>query len=261
MRPDTVVLVHGMHLTPAVWEGWVHRYTAAGYRVLAPAWPGLEVGVAALRGDPTPLAEQTVDRVLDHYTRIIEELDRPPIIIGHCYGGTFTQLLLDRGLGAAGVALGTAPTRGMRWLPWSTIRTHLPALRHGRTPVMPTYAQMRYTLTNTMPDDESAAVYHRHAVPPAPKLVLDRALAELSPRSPYTVRYARSGRAPLLFVAGTADNQSPPSVVRANARRYRRAGHRVDYLEFEGRCHFSLGQEGWTEIADAALAWARDRTG
>ncbi|MFI9811183.1 alpha/beta hydrolase [Saccharothrix variisporea] len=259
MRPDTIVLIHGMHLTPLAWEGWVHRYTAAGYRVLAPAWPGLEVGVAALRGDPTPLAEQTVAGVVDHYARIIAELDRPPIVVGHCYGGTFTQLLLDRGLGAAGVALGTAPTRGMTWLPWSTIRTHLPALRH-RTPVMPTYAQMRYTLTNTMPEDEAAAVYRRHTIPPAPRLVLDRALAELTPKSPYAVRYHRPDRPPLLFVAGTEDNQSPPSVVRANARRYHRAGLPADYLEFPGRCHFSLGQEGWTDIADAILDWARART-
>jgi predicted alpha/beta hydrolase len=39
--------------------------------------------------------------------QIIRGLDRPPIIIGHSFGGLFTQLLLDCGLGAAGVAIGT----------------------------------------------------------------------------------------------------------------------------------------------------------
>ena len=259
-RPDTIVLIHGLHLTPLSWEGWVHRYTAAGYRVIAPAWPGLEVGVAALRSDPAPLARQTVEEIVEHYARIIDGLSRPPIIMGHCYGGTFTQLLLDRGLGAAGVALGTAPTKGVVGLPWSTIRAHLHVLRHPAMPAMPSRRQLRYTLTNTLPDDEAEAVYRRQAVPPAPRLVLDRAVAELRQRSPYSVGYARSGRPPLLFVAGGADNQSPPKLVRANVRRYRRAGYAADYLEFPDRCHFSLGQDGWTEIADASLAWAEEQT-
>jgi pimeloyl-ACP methyl ester carboxylesterase len=252
MGPDTILLIHGLHLTPLVWESWVHRYTAAGYRVLTPPWPGLEVGVAALRDDPAPLAEQTVTGIVDHYARIIADLDRPPIIVGHCFGGTFMQLLVDRGLGAAGIGLGSAPPRGVVRLPWSTFRAHLPALR--RRPVMPTPGQLRYTLTNTMPEDESAAVYRRHAVPPAPRIVFDRAVADLTPGSPYTVSFGRT-RAPLLFVAGGADHQSPPSLVKANARRYDRA----DYVEFPGRCHFSLGQEGWTEIADTVLAWAREQ--
>jgi alpha-beta hydrolase superfamily lysophospholipase len=256
-QPDTIVLIHGLHLTPLSWEGWVHRYTAAGYRVIAPAWPGLEVGVAALRSDPEPLARQTVEGVVEHYSRIIAGLSRPPIVMGHCYGGTFTQLLLDRGLGAAGVALGAAPTKGVVGLPWSTIRSHLHVLRHPTLPEMPSRRQLRYTLTNALPDDEAEAVYRRQAVPPAPRLVIDRAVADLRRQSPYTVGHAR--RLPLLFVAGGADHQSPPQLIRASARSYQRAGHAVDYLEFPNRCHFSLGQEGWTEIADAALAWAESR--
>jgi hypothetical protein len=32
------------------------------------------------------------------------------------------------------------------------------------------------------------------------------------------------------------------------------------YLEFPGRCHFTLGQDGWTDIADHILTWAIDHT-
>ncbi|HEX9608390.1 MAG TPA: alpha/beta hydrolase, partial [Gemmatimonadaceae bacterium] len=38
----TIVLIHGLWLTPRSWEGWIDRYRKAGYNVLAPSWPGLE---------------------------------------------------------------------------------------------------------------------------------------------------------------------------------------------------------------------------
>jgi pimeloyl-ACP methyl ester carboxylesterase len=39
----TVVLIHGLWMTPRSWEDWAARYEEAGHRVPAPAWPGLEV--------------------------------------------------------------------------------------------------------------------------------------------------------------------------------------------------------------------------
>jgi len=38
----TIVLIHGLWLTPLSWEGWKQRFESKGYTVLAPAWPGLE---------------------------------------------------------------------------------------------------------------------------------------------------------------------------------------------------------------------------
>jgi alpha-beta hydrolase superfamily lysophospholipase len=257
-RPDTIVLIHGLHLTPLSWEGWIHRYTAAGFRVLAPAWPGMEGGVEALRRDPTPIAAQTAHQVVEHLTRVVAELDRPPVIIGHCYGGAFTQVLLDRGLGAAGVALGATPTRGVFPPPWTTIRSSLPDLRDGAVALTP--RQFHYAFTNTIPDDHAAAIYQRYAVPASGRVVSSRALAELIPRSAYAINYRRPDRAPLLLVAGGADRQSPPAGLRANARKYHRSAAVTQYVEFPDRCHFTLGQDGWTDLADHILTWAITHT-
>jgi hypothetical protein len=30
----------------------------------------------------------------------------------------------------------------------------------------------------------------------------------------------------------------------------------TEYKEFPGRSHFAVGQDGWEEVADHALAWA-----
>jgi len=75
--PDTIVLVHGFWVTPRSWEKWIERYEAKGYRVIAPAYPGLEVEVEALREDPSPIEALTVPAIVEHYEGIIGELDSP----------------------------------------------------------------------------------------------------------------------------------------------------------------------------------------
>ena len=59
--PDTIVLIHGLWVTPRSWEHWIEHYERRGFRVLAPAYPGLEVEVEALNADPAPIEELTVD--------------------------------------------------------------------------------------------------------------------------------------------------------------------------------------------------------
>ena len=105
--PQTIVLIHGLWMTPRSWEQWVDRYSSRGHRVLAPAWPGMEADVEELRRDPSPMTKLDITKVVDHYDGIIRGLDSPPIVMGHSAGGLFVQLLLDRGLASAGVGVGS----------------------------------------------------------------------------------------------------------------------------------------------------------
>ena len=61
--PDTIVLIHGFWVTPRSWEHWIEHYEAAGFTVLAPAYPGFEVEVEALNANPTPIEDLTVPAV------------------------------------------------------------------------------------------------------------------------------------------------------------------------------------------------------
>lgn len=89
-------------MTPRSWEHWVPYYEARGYRVITPGYPGFDIEVEALRQNPDIIANLTVPETVDHVAGVIEALDTAPIIIGHSFGGTLTQLLLARGLGSAG---------------------------------------------------------------------------------------------------------------------------------------------------------------
>jgi hypothetical protein len=57
--PDTIVLIHGLWVTPRSWEHWLEHYENKGYRVLALAYPGFEVEVEAVNSATSPLQSST----------------------------------------------------------------------------------------------------------------------------------------------------------------------------------------------------------
>jgi len=128
-QPDTIVLVHGFWVTPRSWEHWIDYYESKGFQVLAPGYPGFEVEVEELRADPQIIVDLTVPKIIGHLEGVLGGLDSKPIIIGHSAGGAFTQVLLDRGYGAAGVALNSAPTEGVRVVPPSQVKSTFPVLK------------------------------------------------------------------------------------------------------------------------------------
>jgi pimeloyl-ACP methyl ester carboxylesterase len=256
----TIVLIHGLWLTPRSWEGWIDRFQKAGYNVIAPPWPGLEGEVEAIRKDPSPLKRLKLKTVVDHYERVIRKLDSPPIIMGHSFGGLITQMLIDRGLGAAGILVDSAQTAGVAVLPFSTIRAGFPILGNpfsysGTTPLSP--SQFNYAFTNELSPAESKKVYDRYSIPAANSILWDAALALLNPNASSKVDYANSSRAPLLFIAGGNDHVVPPAINKSNVRKYVKKSSAVtDYREFPNRTHHTVGQKGWEEVADFALQWA-----
>jgi pimeloyl-ACP methyl ester carboxylesterase len=255
-----IVLIHGLWMTPRSWEHWVARYESRGYRVLTPAYPGFEVEVEALREDPSPIERVTVGGTLAHLEGVLAELTTPPILMGHSFGGLLVQLLLDRGYGAAGVAIDSVPAEGVRVVPLSQIRASFPVLgnpanRHKAVPFTP--GQFHYAFTNTLSEEDSLKAYERYHVAAPGAWVWDGVLANLTPgHQDSYVDFSNGSRAPLLFIAGGEDHIMPPSVNRSNAKHYDKSGAVTDYEEFPGRSHFTVGQPGWEAVADHALSWA-----
>jgi len=259
-RPDTVVLVHGLWMTPRSWAHWVRHYEAKGLTVLTPGYPGFDIEVEALRADPDIIAKLTVPETVDHIAAVIEKVETPPIIIGHSFGGTLTQLLLARGLGSAAVAINSAPTEGVRVTPLSQVKSLFPALKNPANrhrAVGFTAEEFHYAFANTLSAEESRAVWERYAIPAPGNWVWEYGLfANFKPGHQDTwVDYA-ADRAPLLFIAGSEDHIMPPSVNKSNAKHYERSPAVTDYYEFEGRDHWTCAAPGWEAVADHALGWA-----
>lgn len=86
-------------------------FEQAGYRVLAPGWPGDEETVELARANPDSVADKGIDDVADHFAAIIGGLDASPILIGHSFGGMIAEKLLGQDRGVAAIAIDAAQIR------------------------------------------------------------------------------------------------------------------------------------------------------
>jgi pimeloyl-ACP methyl ester carboxylesterase len=256
---NVIVFLHGAWVTPLCWEHFVPYFEKKGYRTLAPPWPGKEAAIDHQRRAPSPmLGGLGIREIVEHYESVIRRLPESPVLVGHSFGGLFVQILLDRGLGSAGVAIDSAPPAGIfsfyptafrslgrvltTWMGWKRI------LR------MP-FSDFRYAFLNTVPSDRQQPVYDRYVVPETGRVFFQAALSFASPNSPARVDFANPGRPPLLLIAGGSDHIVPPQINRANYRKYHSPSAKTDFKEFPGRGHWILAEDGWEQVAGHIADW------
>ena len=260
MNVTTIVLINGLWMTALSWERWAKHYSDKGYWVIAPNWPGMDGDVEQLRRDPSSFANLKLTDVVDHYEQITRELETPPIIIGYGLGGLVTQILLDRGWGAAGVAIASAPVKGIARLPLAVLKLAFSVLgsSHSNKSASLTVEQFHRAFANSLTETESLDAFKRYVVPAPNRVLLQTAFANFISHTPATVNFRNDTRAPLLLVAAGRDRVVPRSLVKANFELYRESKAETDYKEYPEQTHFTLLQE--TEVADYVLGWALCRS-
>jgi alpha-beta hydrolase superfamily lysophospholipase len=260
MNVTTIVLIKGLWTTALSWEHWVKHYSDKGYCVIAANWPAMEGDIQQLRRDPSSFATLGLSDVVDHYEQIIRDLESPPIIIGYGFGGLVTQILLDRGWGAAGVAIASAPVKGIARLPLSVLKLAFSVLgkSHSNKTASLTAEQFHRAFANSLTETESLDAFKRYVVPAPYRVLVQTAFANFISHTTATVNFRNGTRAPLLLIAGGKDRVTPSSLVKANFELYRESKAETDYKEYPDQAHFTFLQQ--TKIADYVLGWALYRS-
>lgn len=253
-----LMLIHGAWLSSRSWENFADYFRKRGFAVSAPEWPRKQGDVEELRADADELKGLGITEIVDHYEQQIRALDQPPVLIGHSFGGLIVELLLDRGLGRAGVALSPAPPKGILVLPFSSLKAAAPALAHPSRwhgIVTLTLEEFTYGFVNTFSPEEAAAAYERYAVPETGQIFYEAGFANFHLNPPTEVHFKNAERAPLLIVGAEKDQTVPASLSKKQYEKYERSDAETEYLEFEGRPHLLMAAEGWEEVAAAIDSW------
>lgn len=257
MKSQTILFIHGAHVNGKSWDRFIPFFEAKGYTCIAPDWPHADRPVPALRDAPAPeLGKLGIEEIVAHYARIIRAMESPPILIGHSFGGLFVQLLLDQGLGAAGVALNPAPPKGVFPTP-AAIKANLAPLLaplQGKSVVYMSEQEFAEYFANGIPGAERAHAYQEYVVPTPARIFVQSATAPF--HSVTAIDYRRATRAPLLITAGGNDQQVPAGMNRANYKLYQpSSGAKVEFKEFPARSHTLMMEPGWEEVAETIAAW------
>jgi len=255
----TIVFIHGNFVTRRCWDGWVDRFERRGHTCLAIAYPGRDEPVERLRQKPSDpfLGTLTIEQVVDHHVRLIRALGEKPIVVGHSFGGLLTQLMVQRDLAAAAVAIDSVPPQGVVPLSWPFFKSTFPVINpfvSASRPYLMSFKHFQYAFVNDLPLAEQRAAYEAHVVPESRRLArggLSRAAR---------IDFARP-HAPLLLIAGEKDQIMPASLNRKNHGRYRRSPSVTELKQFARRGHYSIiAGPGWEDVADYAIEWANRTT-
>jgi pimeloyl-ACP methyl ester carboxylesterase len=255
-----VVFIHGLWLLPSSWDRWGEFFKKAGYAPLAPDWPDDPETVEQARANPDVFAKKTLKQIGDHTAEVIGGLTKKPAVMGHSTGGLLAQLIADRGLSAATVAIDPGPFRGVLPLPVSALRSAGPVLKNplnrGRAVTL-TLDQFKYGWATALGDDEAKQLYHTYHVAASGAALMQMANANVNPFTEAKLDPKNPDRGPLLIIDGEKDHTVPWAIANASYKRQKRNPAVTEIRQIPNRGHSLTIDSGWQEVAQTALDFVK----
>lgn len=252
-----ICFVQGDWLAPVIWENFERHFKACGYICHVMPLPDQDDrGWYRILHDKT--AQSTsIQRLVDFYALQIVALPSPPILIGHAFGGLVVQLLLDRGIGLAGVAI--APQPPQRVFP------HLGSLLQ----VFTAKSEQLNGICFLQMTETQFLRYVAHPMKPiTDKPPFNKILCKIPKKLMIATAFGLGSRllfnrerGPLLLISGGEDRLITSSVILANYYHQRRSLAPTDYFSFPGYGHLLMMQPGWEQVADQIIEWLQQQLG
>ena len=254
IKTKNIVFVTGAFVNSSSWDEWQSYFQAKGYTTTAPPWPfknGTSDELRKKQPNDRDLAALTLTEVIDSYVKVVKSFPEKPIVIGHSLGGLMTQIIVNRDLAAAGVAIHPVPPLGVFPYEFSFLKAGWKALglfSSLKKTYLMSFKDWQYAFVNGMPLKEQQEAYDKYTIPES------KTVARGGLTSAAKVDFKKS-HPPLLITSGSEDTIIPAHLNIRNYNRYVKNDSVLNYKEFPGRNHFVLGQPTWKEDADYILEW------
>jgi pimeloyl-ACP methyl ester carboxylesterase len=255
-----VVFIHGLWLLASGWDNWAAVFEQAGYAAVTPVWPDDPETVEQARANPGVFAGKTLGQIADHTAEVIARLDKKPAVMGHSTGGLLCQMIADRGLSAATVAIDPGPFRGVLPLPLSALKSAAPVLKNPlnrRKAITLTLDQFKYGWANALSDEEATILYETHHVAAPGVALMQMANANLNPFTEAKLDPKNPARGPLLIIDGEVDHTVPWAIAEASYKKQSRNTAVTEIVKVPNRGHSLTIDSGWREVCDTALAFVK----
>lgn len=254
----TILFITGAFVSHHNWDAWIAYFKKLGYDAIAPPWPeknGTAAELRELQPNDTNLALLTLKEVIDHYAFIASRFSEKPIIIGHSLGGLITQILVNRGLAKAAVAIHSVPPQGIFPYEFTFLRSTWKVLglfSSSKKTYLMSFKDFQYAFVNGMPLAEQKSAYEAYAIPES-KTVARGGLTNAA-----AVDFSKK-HVPLLITAGMRDHIIPAHLSIRNYNKYKKNGSVLNYHETNSN-HSVLTATGWENEADYVANWLENNT-
>jgi pimeloyl-ACP methyl ester carboxylesterase len=255
-----VVFIHGLWVLGSSWDNWAQLFEENGYAAVQPIWPDDPDTVEEARANPEVMAGKTLNQIAEHTAEVIGELDKKPAVMGHSTGGLMAQLVADRGLSAATVAIDPGPFRGVLPVPVAALRSALPVLKNplnrGRAVTL-TLDQFKYGWANALSDDEAKQLHDEYHVPAPGAPLMQMVNANVNPFTEAKLDPGNPERGPLLIINGEVDHTVPWAIANASYKKQSKNEAPTEIKKIPNRGHSLTIDSGWREVAETALEFVK----
>jgi pimeloyl-ACP methyl ester carboxylesterase len=249
----SIVFITGTFIGTNCWDEWKTYFESKGYDCIVPAWPYKDAPPEELRNrHPDPaIASNRLAGLTDYFAEVINELPGIPVIIGHSIGGLVVQLLLQRGLGSAGVAIHSFPPAGINTFKFSFVKAVWEAMAFfttARETYLVSFQKWKRSFANGMSCDLQKELYYKYAIPESKGIIRDafKCTEKINFNKPH---------APLLFTSGCRDRLIPASLNYVNYKNYKKGNSITGYKKFKTHGHLVFDTPAWEEEAGFIFSW------
>src|SRR5688572_17380937 len=167
-----VVFITGAFVIHHCWDEWQKYFQSKGYNTVAPPWPFKDAETAEELRNRQPndidLARLTMDELVDSYIKVVQSFPEKQIVIGHSFGGLITQIIVNRGLAVAGVAIHPAPPQWVIPYEFSFLKggwKSLGVFTSTDETYLMSFEDWQYAFVNELPIEVQQSAYDKLAVP------------------------------------------------------------------------------------------------
>jgi len=246
-RHPPLVFVHGAFAGAWCWqEFFTPFFTQHGYPTVAFSLRGHAGSDGRFGLDTLSLSDYVAD-----LASVLDDLDRPAVLIGHSMGGMVVQKYLEDGTAAGLVLMASVGPWGLIESSWHMMAAN-PGLMvgialaqsWGKTFLNPSV--LAHGLFATAVPADRAEAYFQRFQPESQRVIVDMSWLNVPCRPP---RHP----VPALVMGAELDTFVPPSIVRRTARWLD-----GDSIIIPGMAHAMMLEETWRDAATPILDWLRE---
>jgi len=207
-----LIFIHGMWSNADVWKNYIKYFEARNYPCKA---INLKEGL------------NLKDACFDDYVAKIRNIaSKDDVLIGHSMGGLVVQKVAEKIHVKGGIAICTAPPKGIKFgnfgMTLSSLQ-YLPKILL-KKPFKPSYSFLKKYILNCIDEEEARKIFYTVEAE-SPRVAYELAMNKISVDE-------RKVKSPLLFIAMKDDKASPPEMVEKVAKKYN-----AEFVVLDG-CHW-----------------------
>lgn len=243
-----IVMIHGMCLNSRFWNGGFKEvFESAGYKCIC-------LNLMHHNNNSEKLSDVGLLDYVNQVVALVEELEEPPILMGHSMGGLIALLVAERTRIKSLVLLSPATPAGIFILYPTVVKCFWGVIK---TPFFwkKTFRFSRkiagYYIFNRLSKEEGDELY-KEIVPDSGKVVFQIGFWFFDPKKSSKINFKKIN-APVLILAGGKDRITPASSAETLQRKISDSDSKL--FIYPDNAHILTKEVGWEKKADEILMW------